>query len=330
MHNTRGSWVSAKQHWVAFWKGRTLRKLHLWSHRARKHRSWKAQQLLAMLAITRKALRSCLALPMLIHEKHQEALAAKWLPLRIRHVYYQRWCGFIEMCRKRRLAMTFWEDHAKKLLMAHWVKYHRQFHAQRKLAALFRGRSLRRLVEDFEKQSMLDFAREGWVHKRVCSISGHRCMVNVKQWRTDFIFHVQCITLRTVHRYAVHFNKLLSLLRTHPAFRQHRLTRGWLLDRLIGMLVILPSRKINLVDEWSTTQNKISRRWATRRVAEKFVCDLFNERLPILSRKRGALLAAEGLASNLCNKPLTTAYKRHRTAGEILGRIYTRETSRGL
>eukprot|EP00937_MAST-01D_sp_MAST-1D-sp2_P000722 g722.t1 len=330
--HARGSWVGAKQHWRDFWQRRTLRKLRLYSLRGQRHRSWKlTANHCYKLKLARKAVRSWqLALPSIIHENNQWALATKWAPHRVRFVFYRRWCAFIEGVRKYRQALTYWEDHAKQTLLRAWIKYHRQFKAQRVVAALFRGVAHRKWMRAFEVGSMADFSREGWVHSRSCHISGIRCMVRARQWRTDFVFSVQCVSERTVHQICVRFRTIIGLLRTHPAFRAQRLTRGWLLDRIISMFVLLPSRRLIMVNEWAIIQNKISRRWATRNVARKFVTELFRERLPILARKRATLLLADGLTNGLCNKQLVLQFKRPALSGEELAAIYSHEFASGL
>jgi hypothetical protein len=328
----RGSWVKAKDHWNVFWKKCAVHKLRHWALRGQKHRSWsETAGNIYRQSLARKAILSWrFALPALMHESNQWAMAAKWVPFRIKYVYYRAWCLYVVNVKKARLAKTFWADNAKKKMVRYWKKYRLWFNAQRKLAAVFRGGAQRRWMTAWSLSAALAYTREGWVHTRAVVISGTRCVVKVRQVRTNFVLCVSTVHEGSRHSIAVPAEDVMRLLRTHPRFREHRLERRWLLDRLVSMLALLPNRRLLLVDEFRSIQQRVARRWATRSTATHFVRDLLRERLPIAAGKFAALLFAKGLAEALCPKILSSSFVRRELSGEKLQQLYADGMDRGF
>ena len=328
----RGAWVAAKEHWNLFWKKCAVEKLRKWSLRGQKHRLWsETAGRIYRHSLSRKAILSWrFALPTLSHENMMLSMAIKFVPFRMKYYYYRAWCLYVVNVKKARMAKTFWADNAKRKMMRYWKKYRAWFNAQRRVACVFRGQAQRRWLSAWSRSAALAYAREGWIHTRATTISGTRCVVKVRQWRTDFVLCVSAVQEGSRHSITVRAGEVMRLLRTHPHFRAHRLSRDWLLDRLISMLALLPNRRLLLVDEFRSIQQRVARRWATRSTATHFVNDLFRERLPLTAIKFAALLFSKGLAEALCPKVLAGSFVRHELCGEKLARLYADGLSRGV
>jgi hypothetical protein len=320
--HARLDWVAAKRHrrYYQYWSG--LRGFHRFYTKRQHYRKLKATADYHFHHILkRKAVGSWrLAMPMLVAERCMLARVDEYYPFRLRFFMFGRWFKYLQTMRRLRWAVSHWRSSMKSKFFALWFKFHAGFRYATKIQGAFRGHAHRRWLHSYREMAVEDFSREGIIFRRILRLSRgasgkpELCNITVHQNRTDFFVSAYTAEHGSVHKTKISFGTTISLIKNHPAFRQHMLTKQWLLERLISMLVLLPSGMLQLVDAWTARQQQLLFVATVRHASRCFVANLLHSRLPHVARKVTTLKLMNGFVQQLQKFPSAIPAKHRRTS----------------
>jgi hypothetical protein len=319
--HARLDWVAAKRHrrYHQYWSG--LRGFHRFYTKRLHYRKLKATaDYHCHHVLKRKAVGSWrLAMPMLVAERCMLARVDEYYPFRLRFFMFGRWYKYLQTMRKLKWAVSHWTSSMKSTFFALWYKYHAGFRYATKIQGAFRGHAHRRWLHSYREMAIEDFSRQGVIFRRILRLSRgvgckpELCNITVHQTRTDFFVSAYTAEHGSVHKTKISFGTIMSLVKNHPAFRQHMLSKQWLLERLISMLVLLPSGMLQLVDLWNVQQRKLLFVCAVRQTSRRFVLKLLTDRVPHVARKVTILQLMSGFTQKLRELPSAMSAKHGST-----------------